>query len=284
MGVAARRSSVSIIFCKTVSWFANITWDMVEAIITVQQRKGKAMTNTSLHDCCCLVWLQQGWQQRLNRVEALAQQQSDRAQAQAAAQDATIAHLRSQLDSLSQTVRNLDESLSKLRSQKSSLGSDYESLQLERQQLIGDGQQLRAHVQQLEASVNSLRHNLQQVGSIAASDYQLTAEIVLGQQWTKVICLTFTQRLPNTLLHCLTSALAICVIQNEADLCNLAQTSRRRRACMMPHVQSLRHKCDSNLALCLPGYWLAKAGALHDCHFLHIGVSLLLQRDDLMGR
>ena len=107
--------------------------------------------------------LQQRWQQRLDRAEVLSQQQADRAQAQAAAQDTTIAHLRSQLDSLSQTVRTLDDSLGSVQAQKSSLGSDFEGLQLERQQLIGEGQRLRAQVQRLEASVDTVRQALQQV-------------------------------------------------------------------------------------------------------------------------
>ncbi len=107
--------------------------------------------------------LQQRWQQRLNRAEVLSQQQADRAQAQAAAQDTTISHLRSQLDSLSQTVKTLDDSLGSAQAQKSSLGSDFEGLQLERQQLIGEGQRLRAQVQRLEASVNTVRQALQQV-------------------------------------------------------------------------------------------------------------------------
>jgi len=107
--------------------------------------------------------LQQRWQQRLDRAEAMSQQQADRAQAQAAAQDTTISHLRSQLDSLSHTVRTLDDSLGSAQAQKSSLCSDFEGLQLERQQLIGEGQRLRAQVQQLEASVDTVRQALQQV-------------------------------------------------------------------------------------------------------------------------
>ncbi|DBB04859.1 TPA: hypothetical protein ACH3X3_010146 [Trebouxia sp. C0006] len=106
---------------------------------------------------------EQRWQQRLDRAEAMSQQQADRAQAQAAAQDTTISHLRSQLDSLSHTVRTLDDSLGSAQAQKSSLCSDFEGLQLERQQLIGEGQRLRAQVQQLEASVDTVRQALQQV-------------------------------------------------------------------------------------------------------------------------
>ncbi len=99
----------------------------------------------------------------MDRAEVLSQQQADRSQAQATAQDATISHLRSQLDSLSQTVRTLDNSLGSVKAQKSSLGSDYEGLQLERQQLIGEGLRLRAQVQRLEASVDTVRQALQQV-------------------------------------------------------------------------------------------------------------------------
>lgn len=113
--------------------------------------------------------LQQRWQQRVNRTEVLSQQQSDRAQAQAAAQDTTIAHLRSQLDGLSHTVRTLDDSLGSVKAQKSSLGSDFEGLQLERQQLIAEGQQLKARVQQLEATADTLRQELLQVGTVPPS-------------------------------------------------------------------------------------------------------------------
>ena len=107
--------------------------------------------------------LQQQWQQRLNRAEALSQQQSDRAQAHASAQDATIAQLRAQINSLTQTVRTLDESLSTMKAQKASLGSSCGDLQVERQSLMGEGQRLKGQVQQLEASVCSLRQELLQV-------------------------------------------------------------------------------------------------------------------------
>ena len=121
--------------------------------------------------------LQQRWQQRVNRAEVLSQQQSDRAQAQAAAQDTTITHLRNQLDGLTHTVRTLDDSLGSVKAAKSSLGSDFEGLQLERQQLIAEGQQLRARVQQLEASVDILRQELQQVRTTLPSLIMLLHKI-----------------------------------------------------------------------------------------------------------
>ncbi len=126
--------------------------------------------------------LQQRWQQRLNKAEVLSQQQADRAQAQAAAQDTTISHLRSQLDSLSQTVRTLDDSLGSAQAQKSSLGSDFEGLQLERQQLIGEGQQLRAQVQRLEASVDTVRQALQQVSRPTKQMHDVEPGMLVAKQ------------------------------------------------------------------------------------------------------
>ena len=121
--------------------------------------------------------LQQQWQQRLNRAEALSQQQCDRAQAHASAQEATIMQLRAQINSLSQTVGTLDDSLSKLKAQKASLGHSCGDLQVERQSLMGEGQRLKGQVQQLEASVCSLRQELLQVLAFGVQCEHMTVHV-----------------------------------------------------------------------------------------------------------
>lgn len=130
---------------------------MSDTCIAMQQDVVVEMLKVSSHAV-----LQQRWQQRLDRAETLLQQQSERAQSLASGQDGTVSQLRSQLETLNQTVRNLDDSLSGLKMEKLSLSRENEQLRDEKGVLQGQGQDLRGLVEVLRGSVRGLTQNAHQ--------------------------------------------------------------------------------------------------------------------------